>query len=400
MPGGRIGCEGETSVALTRHCGGPAFCFIQNGIVECEWDRRLDDISTARVVIQLNPDCCACVKDIYPWCAEIHISRGTELNWSGVVLKSSVEGDQWIIEAADMLIWTKYRIPVGVLDNSQTAAVPIASLVQDTLDAAFAEDDPCVLQYVQYINPDSLPTQVVSEDFPAFPEDGYWNWLVSLSELGADITTLGRSIIVSVENENTAVLGTLTDQHILNAENLRITRDGTIQGNRFYTRFTNDDNVDVCTAQCAAGNNNIPCESCNQTNPVRPCLLTPCPAIAETDEEGRFCYGLVERVVSATPFGFNTAEQLGEIYLNAAKVTPVILEFNEGARLSPDTPFELNDLVCGLVNIRVALTEYCIPVFQVFKLQQVNYRHTVEGGEEITVVLGPLNNPAGSISGV
>lgn len=386
----RLGCATDIQAFVTAKCGGPTVCALTN-ITTLEWNRILDGISTAIVEVPVaigsggtNP-CCRCLADVEPWCHELHIFRNGEEVWCGPILRVTYGFTKVTIEAQDVLGWLVVRISEGAIDFGVTdsdgdgtpdvAAAEVTDIALQILNIAFEEEDPCVLEYVLQTDLTQRPTSIgpVAVRFEAFADTAY-DQLDSLSAMGLDYTTLGRRIILSVdgENEGQRVARTLTDQHIMGE--IEVSKDGLLAANRVYSRYLNDDTSAQCTADGSA--------------------IVPCPAVAESEQ---FCYGPIEIVRDdASQFNFNTALQIAQKYADSGSPIPRTVIFPGGSKLSPDTPFGINDIIPGNI-MRVVLTNLCFDVAEDFKIQELTYSINAQGEEEIGVALGAFNLISGEI---
>jgi hypothetical protein len=283
----------------------------------------------------------------------------------------------------DVLAWLLVRISEGVISfgvpdsngNIATPAAEVTDIAKQVLTVAFADEDPCVMEYVLQTDLGNRPTKIgpVAVRFEPYANTAFDD-LDSLSALGLDYTTLGRRIILSVdgENENSRVARTLTDQHIMGE--IEVSKDGLFAANRVFSRYLNDDTA----AQCEADGSTV----------------VPCPAIAESEQ---FCYGPIEILRDdAVSFNFNTALQIAQKYADAGSPIPRTIEFAGGAKLSPDTPFGINDLIAGNI-MRVVLTNLFFEFAIDFKIQEINYSIDAEGEEDVSLVLGNFNLITGEI---
>lgn len=378
---GRLGCVDNISVYITWQCGGPKVCSLES-VSEVRWNRILDDISTAEVVIPtavgtaggVNP-CCGCMGLIEPYCHELNIVRDGEVVWQGPVTTVDYKFNEVRITAEDVLGWTKVRVPQGSF--GVTTATEITDIAKDMLEnAAFSEHDPCVVEFIYQTDLNNRPTyigpiQLASDEFPAF-EGTVFDWLTKLNDIGLDFTTLGRRIILGVDASDLPAIGTLTEEHILGEFSVK--KDGTIMGNRIIVRYPGDDDPAICEANAeAAGGEGA-------------AFTVPCPAIVpDPAEEDFMCYGPIERTVSnELALDLNSAKAFGLISLSSSKTAPRVVEFPQGSKLAPSTPFGINELIPGTL-IRVAVGNLCIPVNQVFKLTEVSYNLGPDGNEEVAI---------------
>lgn len=377
----RLGCLEDLQVFITGRCGSTRLTTLENA-TEVNFDRRLDDISEASVVVPVgggigNEACCEALGLAEPWCHELHIFRNGEEVWTGVITKITYGYSQIVVEARDVLAWLLVRIPECPFSVTD---LDIATVGQTIINLALADDDPCIFENMLVVP--SGQTVSLAEPFAAFAESAY-DQLATLSELGLSFTTLGRRIIVGGENLFEKTIGLLTDDHIVGE--IAVTKDGALYANRVFTRYTGDDQQATCTANSATGD-------C-----LPPLAGAACPAISEIPEADRSCYGLVERLVNVGEgINLSTAQQAGDIYLEAGgRFVPRTLEFPPGTRLSADTPFEFNELIPGM-TVNVAFTDLCLDIFQGMRLQEVTY-HATPTDEEIGITLAAFNLITGGL---
>lgn len=295
---------------------------------------------------------------------------------------------------------TNVVLAAGMEVSGTSNGDEITDIAVNVLNVAFAEHDPCVLDYVVQIDLDDRPTLYANtavstnNGFTAF-EGTVFDWLELLADNGLDYTVIGRSVLLAAQDTPVAALGTLRDEHI--AGEIEVSKDGYAMATRVFSRFEQDDDPAKCAAQCKAGNNNQDCPVCDLTF-AQPCSSVPCPAMAEAadlkldrHDVSKVCYGPIERMFDdAAPLDYRTALQTAEGYIRDGSVAPRTVNFASGARLMPDTPWDFNDMIPGQ-KIRVALAGLCLDVNEFYRLQEVSYTLTAEGDEEITVALGAFN---------
>lgn len=392
MASGRLGCAGSIEVFVTEKCledpkQGKRVCTLTN-IGSLTWNRVLDLISEAEVTVPIgvgtgggaNP-CCGCMALVEPWCHELNIARDGVPVWRGPITEVDYGYNSVVIRARDALAWLEKRVPIGVLANAATP-FELTDLGLDVLEGAFAEEDPCVLKYVYQADLNNRPTyigpvSVSADNFGSFDQT-YFDWLTGLSEIGLDFTVVGGRVILNVNSQDLPIAGVITDEHILGE--IRVRKDGLLAVNRVYSRYTGDDDPEQCAANAAAGK--IPAE-----------FTVPCPAIVDGP---KYCYGPLEQTLSDASGGdfannVDTAIQFGQIYVNGTSVAPRTIEIPGGSQLSPDTPFDINELIPGM-RVRAVLNNLCFVVNDVFKLTEVTYSIDADGNEAIGVTLGPLND--------
>lgn len=354
---GRLGC-GISQAFITWKCGSPRLCSLQ-GATEIRWDRRLDDISEAEVVISLSGSvddtCCECLGDIEPWCHELHIERDGEVVWLGPITEVAYGFEKVTIRAKDLLGWATVRVADDDIDF--TVPADIVTIAQAVLTEAFSEDqDPCT--FISATPAGGDPTGWKSEAFSATAFDQ----LEQLSNIKLNYTAIGRTIILGGEDLPLAPIATLTDDMILSE--VVLTKSGLLQGNRWWVRYTGDEGPPIT------------------------------PGVGQVDFQ---CYGLIERlrpnddgIEDAT-----TANEVAQAYADALGTAPRLLELEVGARLSPETPWDIMDMIPG-TRVDVALDRLCVDARQSFRLEGMAVRQSVDG-EEVSLSLSPVNLSSGGI---
>jgi hypothetical protein len=342
---GRLGC-GINEAFITWKCGSPRLCSL-TGATEIQWGRILDDVSEAEVTISLagslDATCCDCLGDIEPWCHELHITRDGETVWLGPVVEVIYAFESVTIRAQDLLGWTKVR----VAENDIDMTADITTIAQAVLAEAFNEDDPCT--HISATPAGGDTTSYFSEAFSATA----FEQLEQLSNIKLNYTAIGRTIILGPEDLPLVPIATLTDDMILSE--VTLTKSGLLQGNRWWVRYEGDGGV---------------------------------PGVGQVDQQ---CYGLIERlrpnddgIQDAT-----TANEVAQAYANAAGTAPRLLELEAGARLSPETPWDIQDMVPG-TKVNVSLARLCVDTAQRFRLTGMSVRQSEEG-EEVSLSLSPVD---------
>lgn len=393
-----LGCSQHVAY-IQGKCNGPRLIELQDASL-ITYNRKLDDISTAQVVIPIsgNEDtaCCDSLKDVEPWCHQLTIVReGDGVVWTGPIQDVVYSKDFVTINASDKLGVLLYKVnEIGLCYSSQCGGVdnmtkPLTEIAVDIITLAMADDGDaqCLLDCIVIVPSDDptlatdgLPLVFNREFFfPALGGPTAFDDLSTLAESGIDFTVINQCIILMSERLPVAAIGTLMDEMILG--DVEVVKNGKIMGNRWYVRYEGDDDPAVCQANCNAGCSCV-CPPCG--NPVvPPCVITPCPGFAEGDEE---CYGAIERVIDGLPVqSVTNANSIAELYLSRGRIAPRQVILPSGTRLSPETPWALNDMIPGQ-RVNVALSKLCFPIFQSFKLQGMEV--TDDGvDEEITIEL-------------
>lgn len=448
---GRLGC-GTPSVFITTRCSSSMTCEIDLAdITKLIWTRSLDEVSEAEVEIGLTGDsqqtCCQCLSIIEPWCHELHIWRDGEEVWVGPIEAIRYERERVTIKARDSLAWLDVRIPnenvefttsltgTTLVDNPLLATATVITSANFTSLPAVAASVPTVfvtLDYDESAGPREV-VQVVTHvaasnqitvirgqqgtvarthnigtdwaygglsgpaqdltyiaDFivrSAFEEDvsigntcevshlyevktgefidffseafnqTYLEILDDLAETELNYTTLGRTIVLTGDSTSLTTLVLLNDEHIMGE--IEITKDGKLQVNRQYVHFEGDGGI---------------------------------PAVGQVGVPERYCYSLIERITDGN--GLNevtSAETVADSIVASAHITPRLVEIPDGSRLSPDTPWTINQMVPG-AKVDVAITRLCLSLTQSFLLTGVTVEYSSSDGEAVGISLIPVNS--------
>lgn len=416
--GERLGCLSDLQVFVTDVCSAPRICQLTD-ITNVSWNRKLDDVSEASVEVAISdPECCECMGTIEPWCHILHIIRNGEVVWQGPVTQITYGYNKVTFAAKDIIAYLQVTVPEVILDTRVLfpGGREITDLALQVLQIAFADRNACFLNHVTQTDLTHRPTlykdTVIDAEngFHAF--DGtYFDWFQILAQNGLDYTTIGLNIVLSVENANLQPLGVLTDEHILGE--IELIKDGSQMANRVFVRYAGDDSADSvvdaqgftrpgCRAQCSATNaialttkGLTECPTCTASGFVQPCFNVPCPAFSEATD--KFCYGPIDRVINNGAAGnYTTAKQTADGYVKAGSIAPRNISFPSGTKLSPDTPWALNDMIPGQ-RIDAYFSNLCIATAQSFRLQEVDYQLSSGQDEEISISLAALGTIGGNI---
>lgn len=353
---GRLGC-GEPVFFLTARCNNGVSCVVTDYVTSATWNRVLDDVSEAEVTLDFGGSadfsCCECLVDVEPWCHELHIWRDGEEVWVGPVQQIEYSYNSVIIRAVDSLGWLSVRVIPGNIDYSAVAA-DLTDIAIDILNSAFAEDSgngiTCELDNIF-----SVDSGEVSFRFFEQFTDNALNWILDLSQTGLNITTLGRTIVLTGDDTALTPLILLNDEHIIG--DIKVTKDGSSQGNRYYVHFEGDGGV---------------------------------PASGEATDF--FCYGPIERLRDGDGLVDGvSAGDVADAYVRASAIAPRRVEIESGSKLSPDTPWTMNQMVCG-ARVDVAVTRLCLNLTQSFILTGVDVTYNANDGESIGITLTPIND--------
>lgn len=355
---GRLGC-GVASAYITNRCG--AMLCALDGIVSLKWERRLDDISEAEVEIALGGDsrstCCECLAEVEPYCHELWIRRDGMDVWAGPIIDIVYGKESITIQAEDRIHWATVRVPPIDIDFAIVAddLTDIGLFIFDTLFAEdIAEGYSCEHDSIY-----SAPSTIIGKRFfPAFSSSAY-EMLQKLGETGLDYTTIAGTISLTGDLSRASRLALLTDELILG--DVQVKKSGRTQGNRWYVNFDGDLGI---------------------------------PAVSDDLLSPTYCYSRIERLRTGDDILDQTeAELAADSYAAATGIAPRTIEIPPGSRLSPDAPWTVDEMVCG-VRVDVSVTKLCVSVTSSFRLTRVEFSYD-EGQEECLITLSPLNDVAG-----
>jgi hypothetical protein len=224
-----LGCAAKYEVLITyRANGAPLGTFEVETIV---WDRRIDDISEARV--DLPADCCGVLAFIRPWAHELHVIRDGSEVWVGPVVVDASCRSGKVIVARDMLQWLTRRVIHSDHISASQGSVPVAAeLVTD----GFAPDDPDVLPYLTTYGTGVLGGREY------LTNSGYvYDALKDLAKGSLDYTTVGRRIILMESGHSLGRTALLTCEHF--GGDVCVTGDGTSVASRGVVTGKEDSGV-------------------------------------------------------------------------------------------------------------------------------------------------------------
>lgn len=355
----RLGC-GQPAAFISFRCSTTVCHLPLEHITDLRWDRRLNEISQAEVTVALVGDataaCCACLAEVEPWCHELHIWRDGKEQWVGPIQQIVYSYEDVRIVAKDVLAWTEVTVPPGDIDyTANPLGYDLVEIAEDIVTLSYVDNDfACELNYIHAVTD---PTNLFGNRFFQGFTGTAFEYLDALAETGLYYTTIGRTIFLaaplSAAPINLTRLALLTDEHILG--NITVTKDGDLQGNRFYVHWDGDLGV---------------------------------PEISDPVEE--YCSGPVERLRDGDGLVTQTdAEDAANSYAQNQNIAPRLLEIPAGSRLAPETPVIIDELIPG-AQFDVSLTRLCVNLVRSFKLTKVSVEYN-QDGEEIKIDLEPLN---------
>jgi hypothetical protein len=317
-------------------------------IVEVEFDRVLNDASTARVKAVPDLDCCGSLGNIRTWRHQLYLYRNRDFVWGGPVISAEWVQGGFEVEAADVLVWMAVRLPHEDLSFVQ---VDTATIAESLIENGFQPDDPGhtveilgasgVLRSVAYAEDD----EAILESLKDLADDG-----------GLDFTAVGSTIMILPDDWD-ANIGLITDADL--PEGLSVAEDGSALATRWVVFGTDDSG-----AKGVAGG----------VDPY---------------------YGLIERVAHDSSITDDaTAQASAEARLAASLNASVYIDTRE-VTLSSETALDVTQIVPGWC-VDLATTATCRDISQRFKITGLQV--VADGdGEQIKIQLGPISQSSATL---
>lgn len=447
---GRLGC-GTPTVFITARCSSSMTCQLDSkDILGLTWTRRMDDVSEAEVVVGLTGDssqsCCQCLAIVEPYCHELHIWRDGEEVWVGPIEAIRYEREQVTIKARDSLAWLDVRIPANnvdfetkftgtITDNPLTAvattinsagfaALGVVTASSPMTHVVLNPSSPTLREVVQVVTHVAAATSITvvrarqgtvalaasvgtawssggsgpTSDLTyvanyiireAFADDVFYGYTCEISNLyqtlsgtsypqfyekfnetfleilvevagppGFNFTVIGRTIVLSGDTAALTPLVLLNDEHIMGE--IEVTKDGKQVVNRQWVHWDVDGGI---------------------------------PGFGAKDNASRYCYHLIERIMDSPYRSSTSANDFGQSIVDVNYIAPRVIEIPAGSRLSPDTPWTINQMVPG-ARVDVAITRLCLSLTQSFRLIGITVEYNQADGELVGIELAPINNVA------
>jgi hypothetical protein len=362
-----LGCGTHEAWIYDRRGERPVFQLPK--LLATSWERLLDDTSEGSVLTEVpdGDDCCTDLSRIEPWHhtlklfrtsdeARTNLSLGVpklEPVWEGPIENLFVRRGSVRVQARDVTAWSDHRIFKGVLQSTPNEVTDEFRLA---LAHCFNDDDPNVMAHVQTI---PAPTTATIQRTQPANQGYYGEELRALAKAGVNWTVLGRSIIywsefVTLGGLEPMIAGKHFDGEIevgVNGSNLAT-----------YLRSIHD----------VAEGDLLPAQ------------------IEYSSPAGIAYYGLLEYIQNLGEVSGYTADQMAQRDFKARYPVPTGMTVPQGGKLSPDSPYEISDLVPG-VRIPLLVDEpLCRNVNGDFVLTRVLVEETPEGGETVKLDLAPI----------
>lgn len=221
-----VGCASH-SYSITDRDGGTVTA--SGVLTSVEYNRVLDDVSTAQVTIGVSgPGCCTELGNIRSWRHWLNIYRDDSFMWSGPITTVDWSWDTVTVSAVDIIGILDRRVPHQNLTFTETDLTEIA---RQLIGDGFAPDDPG--HDVTVIGPAGvLGGRQYSKDIGQTADH-----LRDLADTGLDFTAVGANIVLLPE-DHCAVVGRLSDEDL--PEGVTVSEDGTALATRWIVAGSDD----------------------------------------------------------------------------------------------------------------------------------------------------------------
>lgn len=216
-----VGC-GTHTFSVTDRDGGIVVGGSTGTLLEVEWNRVLDDASTARVTVGVTgPGCCDQLGNVRAWRQWLNVYRNDEFVWAGPITNVAWSYDRVIIDATDLIGLLDRRVPHQDFSFDDTDLTEVArQLIEDGLQP----DDPG--HTVTVIGAAGITGgREYAQNIGQTADH-----LRDLADTGIDFTAVGNNIVILPE-DHCDVVGRLSDEDL--PEGLTVTEDGAALATRW-----------------------------------------------------------------------------------------------------------------------------------------------------------------------
>jgi hypothetical protein len=325
-----LGC-GSHTYSITHRSGG--FVTASGVLTSVEWNRTLNDSSTAQVTIGVSgANCCAELSQVRSWSQWLNLYRDDAFVWSGPITGVDWGAETVTVTAVDLIGLLDRRVPHQNFTFTDTDVTEIArQLVEDGL----APDDPGHTTTV------IGPAMVTGGRTYAQNVGQTADHLRDLADGGMDFTASGNNIII-LPDGFCDVVGRLSDADL--PEGVTVTEDG----------------ASLATRQIVSAD-------------------TESTIVGTADATGavRDYYGLLEVYSQDTSIVTQAdAQTAAAARLASSAATPIVID-SQNVTLAPTANVDLRSLVPGWC-LQITTSATCLPVSQVLKI--VGVQVSEDGG--------------------
>lgn len=325
-----VGCESH-SYTITDRDGGMVTA--SGVLTSVEYNRVLDDVSTAQVVIGVSgANCCTELGNIRSWRHWLNVYRGDDFMWSGPISTVDWTWDRVTVSAVDIIGILDRRVPHQDMTFTGTDLTQIAWML---IEDGFAPDDPG--HDVTIIGAAGVTGgREYSQNIGQTADH-----LRDLADTGLDFTAVGTNIILLPE-DHCAVVGRLSDEDL--PEGVTVSEDGTALATRWVVAGSDDSG-----------------------------------AVGTAGGPDAY-YGLLERYVEQTSITDQvSADAAAAAKLRASLPAPVFID-TQNITLSPTANVEVLSLVPGWC-LDITTSQTCREITQRLKITGLQVSEDGGGGD-------------------
>lgn len=378
IDGATLGCGTHTAWIYRR--GGLTRVGELTGITHLDWERKRDDISTAKVVVKdWNVDCGNLLSRLQTWAYEMVIFRdngyGVERVWEGPITLLTYEVDSVTVEAKDVMGYAYRRIIKQQMTDTgsgDTVVNRAARVLQNT----FAPDDPNVLQWLTPITRGDDAKEYRST--PPYSRTAFEEVDDMAANAGLDYTCVGRRIMLWGTKHRIGTLPEFRDED-LGAPPI-VSEYGMSMANRYVVSDGNGVWGEATRLDVSGNDENYGLVE----------MLSSTWASDSADASGQY-----------TPEGLETIREsfaaFAERSISDRFPPPVVVRIPDNTTLNPGAVLSIQQLVPGVViPLRSTGT-----LRQVVASQKLDSVKVVEekGNETISVTMSPFSRDDGSTEG-
>lgn len=361
-----LGCAKYEAFFTTR--GGGQFVCRATNLKALSWNRKLNEVSDAKITIGLNgqdPACCNCVDTINPWEHEITISRDGVEVWCGPVVNAEIDLQAMTAtyEARDLSTWLDHRWVEVVGNDQEWEEADVTTIYGWLINHAYGKD-PWNMEW--YLEEMGVPIDRIYTGREAnerwagsFPIVG--DELRDLMQYGIDYTVVRRTLIGgNLNGVMTEPIGTLIDRSWASLPKISVvggnmaTEVGVAGGNGGYTGWYDDQ---------------IWIERMKDRTYGLLQSFYPAPELSDEDTTQH------PNAITQKAYNYHQLKKQPYVYV-------------KGGTLAPDAPVTFDQLIPGRI-VRLGLTETCRTIEANYRLYQVDVTYS-EGEESVAPQLTPL----------
>lgn len=341
-----------------------------------EWERILDDTSTAQVTIDgvANPRafarCCAALSELDGSEHELAIYRNGWRVWSGPLTDLSFPAEQCVLQASDLSWWLAQRT---IHQNLNTPAWDLANILVAYVQDAMSVENSAGLYATVLALAGQIGDRLVAESDHQLASDV----IGELSRSGIDWTTLDRRMLVGPLQPQPPPFPGATPYPTLIDSNFRIQPtilvSSSQQADCWYVNGPADGAGDLIFGEYGP---HFPATDDHVEVPAAP-------DYAEIEAK----YGRIEKVATET----RILDQPG-IDFNAQTrydlLKRAVTSISDGSLL-PSTPIPMDKLLAGSI-VNVHLSNVCRIIAEPYRIKAVKVAAASDGSETVDVQWQPL----------